>query len=180
MHGLDCNERCYCEAELSQIFSILARRPQKSGDSNHVVYPRMGRSDRGKKSVGTSREKRRVAKDHGMRRSEQIQGPIFCYDHGSLDVFLNKDEAESYYEPWIINEGLEFFDRNGFRLVPEPDNEDYRIVLRNAALEDENAPERLRSILVETSAYWNERPENHESLGLEEWVKWCTQHMKSL
>lgn len=123
--------------------------------------------------------------DHGMavsvihRRgteSEVIAGSVFACDHGVIDVFRNKEDAESYFEPWIVEEGLQFFDGKGNRLLAEPNNEKYCITLKRLSEKDGGGPESLRRILIESCADWKIRPDNYEDLSLAEMVLWCAEH----
>jgi hypothetical protein len=126
----------------------------------------------------TGHGRKKVAIPHGAIDSEDINGPIFCYDQGALDVFLEKEEAESYFEPWIIEEGLEFFDKNGNQLIAEPKNEEYCINLKKSTSLNRNGPDRLRAILIEASVLWETKLENCEGLNLEELVNWCLKNNK--
>lgn len=120
----------------------------------------------------TGHGRKEIAIPHGATNSMDIIGPIFCYDHGALDVFLEKDEAEAYFEPWIIKEGLEFYDKNGNQLIAEPKNEEYCINLKLSTSFNKNGPDRLRAILIEASVSWETKPENCERLNLEELITW--------
>ena len=141
-------------------------------------HPIQGKPVLGRELADTGHGRKKVAIPHGAIDSEDINGPIFCYDQGALDVFLEKEEAESYFEPWIIEEGLEFFDKNGNQLIAEPKNEEYCINLKKSTSLNRNGPDRLRAILIEASVLWETKLENCEGLNLEELVNWCLKNNK--
>jgi hypothetical protein len=158
----------------SVISEAIRDRITTAGNS----YPIRERPAPGRELGDTGHGRKKIAIPHGAIDSEDINGPIFCYDHGALDVFQEKDEAEAYFEPWIIEEGLEFYDKNGNRLIAEPNNEEYRINLKKSASFNKNGQDRLRAILIEASALWETKPENCERLNLAELVNWCLKNNK--
>lgn len=46
-----------------------------------------------------------------------ITPPIFVLDNGAVDAYNSVSKAELEYEPWIVEEELEFFDATGQRLT---------------------------------------------------------------
>ncbi len=112
----------------------------------------------------------------GTDRGETIIPPIFSWEPNALGVYSTREAAEQYFEPWIVQYGLEFFDSMGCRLQAIPDLANYRVRLRKAAETGEDCAESFRSVLLCALSHRDKRPENYEQLSLADMVQWWAEN----